>query len=156
MHTAIRITAVSVFVLALSFPTPQPSFGQEAEERRALYDDVGRFVYVNYFNIPWPKVDSLIQLNSIYNAVTEKGIEMGCFVDREFLIHQTGDEHNVVFKRYYEDWAGMTPGTGCTGRAYRAVVPDSAQRAAIDAGNQWVFGDAAHRDVIYWQPYPKR
>jgi hypothetical protein len=143
-----------IFVLALLAPAFQTALGQETNERRSLYDDAGHYVYVSYFKIPWAKVDSLIQLQNIWNAVTGKGRELGCFVDREFLIHQTGTEYNVVFKTYYKDWASINE--GCGGRAFRAAVPDSAQRTAINAGNQWVFDGVEHRDVIYWEPYPNK
>ncbi len=155
MRALARLITI-LFLLALLVPVSQPALGQETDTRRSLYDQAGRLVYASYFKIPWSRVDSLIQLESIRDAVTAKGRELGCYVDREFLIHHTGSEYNVIYKIYYEQWSWPSGNPGCGARAYRAAVPDSTQRAAINAGNQWVFGDEAeHRDEIYWEPYPK-
>ncbi len=116
------LATVGIFVLALLFSASQTALGQEAQARRSLYDKPGIYVYVSYFKIPWARIDSLIQLNSTYNAVTKKGREMGCYADRKMLIHQTADEYNVVFKTYHEKWYRVRPGTGCGQRAFRAVL----------------------------------
>ena len=141
-------------MLAVCLLAAAPAFGQEESPRRSLYDDTGRYVYASYFQIPWARMDSLIQLNAgRWNAVTKKGQELGCYLGREMLIHQTGDEYNLVFKTYYKDWAAIN--AGCNDRDLRAAVPDSLERAALNAGAQWVFdGASAHRDIIYWEPFP--
>lgn len=154
MHPFVRF-AFACLVLSLLVSASQPAFSQDAPERRSLYDTSGRYVYASYFQIPWSRVDSLIQINTHWNTVTEKGREIGCYLDREFLIHQTGDEYNVVFKTYYKDWASIN--AGCNNRDLRAAVPDSLERAALNAGGQWVFdGASAHRDIIYWEPFPDK
>lgn len=154
MRTPTHLMTIGI-LLAIGISASPPLHGQDTGERRGLYDASGRLVYVSYLKVPWARVDSLIQLESVYNAVTEKGIELGCYDDREFLIHQTGSEYNVVYKTYYKKWSWPFANDGCGARAYRAAVPDSVQRAAINAGNQWVFGgDMEHRDEIYWEPYP--
>jgi hypothetical protein len=72
------------------------------------------------------------------------------------LIHHTGTERNVVFMTYFANWDDMTPGDDCEDRAFQAVVPDSTQRETMNEGFNWVFEDATHRDIIYWEAYPNK
>jgi len=136
----VRCIIAAFFILTIINPTSQIASAQDTGERRSIYDDSGIIVSVSSFKVPWARVDSLLQLNKIRNAVTEKGREMGCYLDRQFLIHHIGDEYNVVYKTYRSGlhWPNPNPGRG--NRAFQAVVTDSTQRAAIVAGRNWVFG----------------
>ena len=65
MLTTTRFTTV-ISVLALFLVSAsQTAIAQETDERRSLYDDAGQYVYVSYFQIPWARVDSLVQLAKI-------------------------------------------------------------------------------------------
>lgn len=162
------IVALVPAAAALAVMTPTDARGQVSPSRPpaqevvppALYDTAGTaWVYASYFRIAWPRVDSLIKLNRYFPAWRARAIEMGCFVDATLLIHHTGTEYNVVSSRTYASFARIGPGGGtgaCTNRAWRETVPDSTLRAAINHGQEWVFGDAPHYDVIYWVPYPGR
>lgn len=153
----LRTLAVPVILIAMALAAPRPAPAQEA---RSLFDTTGTaWVYASYFRVPWPRVDSLLKLERFRSAFRERGQQLGCFLDTQLLIHQTGNEYNVVQSTTYASFRNIGPGSGtgaCTNRAFREVVPDSTQRAAIQAGNNWVYGDAAHYDVIYWVPYPGR
>jgi len=145
---------VSMFVAA---PPPLPA--QEATPP-ALYDTTGTaWVYASYFQIPWSRVDSLIKLERFRPAWRARGIAMGCFLDSELMVHHTGSEYNVVFLTTFPSFRYIGPGgqaPGCGTRAWRETVPDSTLRAAIQKGNDWVYDEAGHYDVIYWLPYPGR
>lgn len=156
MTVCTRLSSLAPFVvLALT----ASAAAQEARAP-AIYDTTGTaWVYASYYRIPWPRVDSLIKLQSLRPAWRTRAIEMGCVADWTFLIHQTGNEYNVVFSTTHRSFRSLEPGgesATCRDRAWRAVVPDSATRAAIAQGMSWVYGDAPHYDVIYWVPYPAR
>jgi len=148
---------ISTICLALGLLAAQPrsADGQEAPAVRSLYDTTGVFVYTSFNKVPWSRVDSLIQLNRMSPTVRDMAIEMGCYLDRRMMIHHTGTEFNVVVMTSYPTWQSIMSRSGCGGRAFRAAVPDSALRRAINEGNNWVFGENEHRDIIYWEPYPR-
>jgi hypothetical protein len=155
LRTHLLVTALLGSVLAV----PRAAVGQEAAPP-ALYDTTGTaWVYASYFRVPWPRVDSLIKLQRFRPAWRARAVEMGCYLDSQLLIHQTGNEYNVVLSTTYASFRNIGPGSGsgaCANGAWRETVPDSTLRAALQQGNNWVFGDAAHYDVIYWIPYPTR
>ncbi len=155
----LRTYLVLAALIGMLVAAPRPAAAQEATPP-SLYDTTGTaWVYASYFRIPWPRVDSLLKLRRFLPAWRTRAAQMGCFLDSQLLIHQTGNEYNVVVSTTYDSFRKIGPGSGtgaCTTRAWRETVPDSTLRAAINAGNDWVFGDAAHYDVIYWIPYPTR
>ncbi len=141
--------------LLLAIPAvAQAQAGQTT--RRQVYDAQGRYVYATFQTVNWNRVDSLVQLRAaVFPAVRAKAIEMGCYLDQQMLIHHTGNAQNVVTLTYYPTWEAVN-NTGCQGRAFVAAIPDSARRAAVVAGNNWVFeGGGAHNDIIYWEPNPR-
>lgn len=152
------LIALLVLVGLSSAATPRAA----AQESRAptLYDTTGTaWVYASYYRVPWPRVDSLIKLQRFRPAWRDRAVAMGCFLDSSLLIHHTGNEYNVVVSTAYSSFRDIGPGsprTGCTGEAWRAAVPDSSLRAAIAAGNRWVYDNVPHYDQIFWLPYPRR
>lgn len=154
MHHVYRILA-AVLLLAVAGTWPADVSAQDSEGRRSLYDADGLHVYAVYLKVPWARVDSLIQLEKDFAAHTEKGREMGCWVDREFLIHYMGGVYNVVYKTYRTEFHWPPQGGGCAASAWRAVVPDADERARLRDGNTWVFEGTEHYDEMYWEPYPR-
>ena len=77
----------------------------------AIYDTTGTaWTYAIYLAVPWPKVDSLVKLERFHSAWRDRSIEMGCFLDHVFLIHQTGDEYNVLYATTYDSPRPIRPG----------------------------------------------
>ncbi len=132
----------------------------QAAKPRALYDTTGTaWVYATYSRVPWSRLDSLLKLQRYLPAFRARGIALGCFLDAELLIHHTGGEYNVVAMYTYPSFRSIGPGSGtgaCNARAFREAVPDSAERAAYQAGQRWVFMDTTHYDEIYWVAYPSQ
>ena len=124
----------------------------------AIYDTTGTaWTYAIYLAVPWPKVDSLVKLERFHSAWRDRSIEMGCFLDHVFLIHQSGDEYNVLYATSYRSPRPLVPGSGvqeCRQQAWEEIVPDSTLRAEIQAGRDYVNGDYKHYDRIWWVPYP--
>ena len=155
----VRSYLTLLVLLGLFAAAPPRALAQEAKPP-ALYDTTGTaWVYASYHRVPWSRVDSLVKLNRFRPAWRDRAVEMGCFLDSQLLIHQTGNEYNVVLSTTYPSFRYIGPGgerAGCANQAWSATVPDSTLRAAIQAGNSWVYSDASHYDVIYWVPYPRR
>ncbi|HUF31366.1 MAG TPA: hypothetical protein VMM77_12010 [Gemmatimonadaceae bacterium] len=156
MHPIVRGTGLTL-VFMLGGATIAGA--QEANAPR-LYDTTAtHWVYASYHQVPWSRVDSLLKLERFRPAWRARAIAMGCFVDSQLLIHQTGNEYNVVNSRTYSSYRDFGPGgqqSGCAARAWRETIPDSTLRTSIARGRAWVYGDVAHYDVIYWVPYPRR
>ncbi len=150
-----------ITLLALSGLCAAAASTGQAQESRVprLYDTTGAaWVYASYYQVSWSRVDSLLKLQRFRSAWRDRAVQAGCYLDSNLLIHQTGNEYNVVISTTYPSFRYIGPGaerSGCANEAWRAVVPDSSLRAAIAAGNRWVFQDGKHYDVIYWVPYPR-
>ncbi len=153
---------VAAVVAAAWVPQGASAQGSSAQAARPrpLYDTTGTaWVYVSYSRVPWSRVDSLLKLQRYLPVFRARGIALGCFLDAQLLIHHTGGEYNVVAMYTYATFKSIGPGSGtgaCNARAFREAVPDSAERAAYQAGQQWVFRDTNHYDEIYWVAYPSQ
>lgn len=156
----VRSGLVTFLVLLGLSTTATPRAAAQEPRAPALYDTTGTaWVYASYYRVPFSRVDSLLKLQRFRPAWRDRAVAMGCFLDTGLLIHHTGNEYNVVVSTTYASFRDIGPGApraGCAGEAWRAVVPDSAMRAAISAGNRWVYENVAHYDQIFWLPYPRR
>lgn len=122
-------------------------FAVSTEAHAQPVDEDAAWVYGNYNKIPWSRVDSLSKLLKLYPMI-EKAKEMGHILDRRWLVHDTGNEYNVVIETVYPSWEAMGEGARM-GEVFRALEADSARRAEVNAGFNWVFQDTDHYDVIY-------
>ncbi|MBI1967433.1 MAG: hypothetical protein HYS40_05550 [Gemmatimonadetes bacterium] len=105
--------------------------------------------YVSAYQVSFDRVDSLTRLLRAHRLpVIEERKRMGTLLDERWLIHNYGDEYNVVRIGQFRTLTALVEDT--TGQAaFRKVYPDSVQRAAISAAFNWVFAGAPHRDNIY-------
>ena len=124
------------------------SHGLSAQEMAAEEEEQA-YWHVQLYQIPWERVDSLRALESQYSDVfVEKAKEAGTILDYRLLIHEMGDEYNVVEMTKYPSWAAIQEGPGW-GRIAEELF-DEETREAINAGYSYVYeGHGAHRDLIY-------
>ena len=128
--------------LLLAVPTDvRAQDGDEAEQAEAPW------IYITSHKIPWSRVDSLTKLNKLYPVIA-KAKENGTILDYHMIVHQYGDEYNVLVVRVYESWESMGEGSGF-GAAFEELEPDEERRAEVNAGYNWVFAGTVHKDNIY-------
>jgi len=143
----VRFTTRAGFVLALAgmlLAVPTDARAQDGDEAEA---PEAAWIYISSYKIPWSRVDSLTKLNKLYPVVA-KAKENGTVLDFHMLVHDTGDEYNVVIVNVYESWESMGEGNGF-GAAFEELEPDADRRAEVNAGYGWVFADTEHMDNIY-------
>ncbi len=147
MSTPVRFVTRAGFVLALAgmlltVPTAaHAQDGDEAEEAEAPW------IYITSHKIPWSRIDSLTKLNKLYPFVA-KAKENGTILDYHLIVHQYGDEYNVLEVRVFESWESMGEGAGF-GAAFEELEPDADRRAEVNAGYAWVYAGTVHKDNIY-------
>lgn len=127
----------AAFLVAFSMPTP--STAQESAEEETPY------WYVNYFTIDWTRTDSLIKLWTLTEPVRELRKKNGEILEWLGLMHNTGNEHNVVIMTKYPSWSAINADS----KATETVFTNAAERARLNDGFNWVFGAAPHQDVIF-------
>jgi hypothetical protein len=133
--------AFFVLIVAAVATAPTVQAQEEADENP--------WVYVASYKVPWERVDSLVKLFDRYaDPFVTYANENGFWLDRRVLIHDTGDEYNVVYETFYDSWEAIREG-GWGDAAWQAVEPDSTQREAAIAGFNWVFEGVTHKDNIY-------
>ncbi len=135
-------TFAFLMVLFLVAGSLETAFGQEEKPTRP-------WVHVYEAQIPWSRVDSLDKLREAYDVKykwEEKAKEMGYVLD--IRIMYTNDVWNYRVEYVYPSWEAMY-NPGWIGRVWEAVEPDSAKRAAINAGYGWAMKDVIGRSRIY-------
>lgn len=113
----------------------------------------GALWYASFYEMPWARVDSLNKLNKMTAALSAEGVRTGALLGTIGLVHHTGVHHaNVVTLNKYPSWEALERQNSWVSGAFETVEPDSARRAAIFSGYQYVFQGIPHYDVIYGQP----
>ena len=127
----------------------ETAFSQEKEDTR-------RWVGVYEAQVPSSRLDSLTKLREAYDVKykwEEKAKELGYVLD--IRIMYTNDVWNYRVEYVYPSWEAMH-NPGWRNRTWEALEPDSAKRAAINAGYGWVMKDVIGRSRIYrivnWAP----
>lgn len=110
-------------------------------------DDDDAYWYVSMYSVPWSKVDSLGKLIDKDAPLVEAAIERGHFVEGKVLIHNTGNEWNVMFMNKFANWAAIDANPGLADIAEEMWGEEA--RAARGEAYGEIFGDGAHRDYIY-------
>jgi len=136
---------LSSMLLVAAFGAPLTVSAQQVDEQPV--------VYVTQNQVPWDRVDSLTKLLPLYPEWLVQAREQGHLINQETWIHRFGDQWNVVQVRVYPSWKAFSDrNSGWAGEIFRAVEPDSAKRAALISGYNWVYGGTIHRDNIYTRP----
>jgi hypothetical protein len=130
---------ILLFATLLVFLLAGTSKAQDAAEESQPY------WYVSYYTVDWSKTDSLTKLWEMTKPVRERAKQDGEILEWIGLIHDTGNEHNVVMMTKYPSWSAMR----APNEAFQEVFPNAAERARIGEGYNWVFGAGAHQDGIY-------
>lgn len=132
---------VTVVLVLLS---SQGLVAQEMEQE----GEAQAYWHVQLYQIPWERVDSLRTLVDRTQPVVDDAIENGAILDFKILIHEMGDEYNVVEMTKYPSWAAIQEDRGF-GEAAEEVFDEATDEAIMD-GFDWVYeGSAAHKDYIY-------
>lgn len=131
--------------IALVLCTTQGLVAQQMEQE----EEQQAYWHVQLYQIPWERVDSLQSLTEQYTDQVVAGAkEAGSILDFKLLIHNMGDEYNVVEMTKYPSWAAIQEGRGFGPVAEE--LWDEEQREAIMDGFAWVYeGNPAHKDYIY-------
>jgi hypothetical protein len=132
---------VAVIVLGFMLGGAGQAYAQEEEGAERPW------VYVSFYKVPWDRIDSLTALNKLY-PWTEKAVEMGHILDFKMLVHDTGDEYNIVWMTFFPSWEAMGEGTRWT-EVFEALEPDAERRAEVNEGFNWVYRGTQHYDNIY-------
>lgn len=130
-----------VLCIALITTTGLPTLAtaQEADEQETPY------WYVSYYSVDWSRTDSLTNLWERTAPVRALQKENGEILEWIGLIHQVGNEKNVVTMTKYPFWDAIDEQSD----AFETVFPNAAERALLNDGFNWVYGSGAHQDVIY-------
>lgn len=137
-----RRTLIALAVLGLS------ASGSSVEAQQPGRDTLV-YWYVSAFKIPFERIDSLRSLIRTYEfPVVEEAKRAGQLIERNYLVHDTGDEWNFVIVTKWRSWAAIRSDTSVAA-ARRRLMPDSANRAAVGRLFNWAFGPAEHRDNVY-------
>jgi len=105
--------------------------------------------YISSYKVPWSKIDSLEKLVKMYLVpVVAEAKKYGKILDYHYLIHEMGDEYNVVIMRKYSSWRIIDEDTSFE-KAIEALEPDKAKRDSVNSRFNWVFKDSVHKDNIY-------
>ncbi|MDX1616693.1 MAG: hypothetical protein R3300_20470 [Candidatus Promineifilaceae bacterium] len=133
-----RLLTLGLFVLLLSVPAD--ALAQEEADDTAYW-------YVSHYQIPWAKVDSLVSLEKRYSPQIREATtpEETGVLDRKVLIHDTGNEWNVVIMTKFPSWEAIRAEID----VLELVFPDEAERSALQEAYGWVFEDTDHWDAIY-------
>ena len=131
--------------VALVLCTSQGLMAQEMEEE----GEPQAYWHVQLYQIPWERVDSLQTLERKYSdAFIEKAKEVGTILDHKILIHNMGDEYNVVEMTKYPSWAAIQEGPGW-GQFAEELFDEETLEAIMDGYNYVYEGHNAHKDLIY-------
>ena len=138
MNRAVLITAATLLAgaapLSLSAQSPPPA---EA------------FWTVSYYEIDWPKMDSLTKLFKAYTlpaaAEAKKG---GVLLDYKILIHRWAGRENLIVMQKFSNFAAIGSDTSFIA-ALNRMVPDSTKRQAVIGAFRAIFGANLHRDEIF-------
>lgn len=105
--------------------------------------------YVSHYEVPWARVDSLVALEQKYSSMVREEMtpEQTGILDRKVLIHDTGNEWNVVIMTKYTSWAAIREEPAVD--IMETVWPDEAEREEIQAAFNWVYEGTEHWDAIY-------
>ena len=94
-------------------------------------------------------MDSLEKLVKKYTVpIVAEAKKRGTIVDYKLLVHNTGDEYNVVIMTNYSSWVAMGEGA-CFDVAFESIEPDKSKRDRVNAAFDWIFEGAVHKDNIY-------
>jgi hypothetical protein len=116
--------------------------GQQAAPARET------FWVVSYYEVEWPKVDSLTKLFRAYTfPVVEDAKKSGGLLDYKILIHSYAGRENVVFMRKYSSFGAIHTDTSFNA-AIRRITPDSTKRRVVQEAFNSIFGASLHRDEI--------
>ena len=103
---------------------------------------------VSYYQVDWPKVDSLMKLIRAYTLPqVDEAKKLGGLMDYRILIHYMAGRDNVVIMQKYSSWAAVHDTTMAV--AERRILPDSTKRHAVEAAFRSILGGGLHRDEIY-------
>lgn len=134
------VSTLLLFTLLATFST---LIAQEDSKKGTPY------WYVSSHKIAWEKVDSLQSLIKLYTIPILAEVKKdGGLLDYKVLIHNTGDEYNVVIMSKYPSWAAIDKGAGW-GAAFKKIEPDKAKRKKVSDAFNWVFRGRVHIDNIY-------
>ena len=132
-----------VLALSLTAVVAARSPGQQAAPPRET------FWVVSYYEVEWPKVDSLTKLFRAYTfPVIEEAKKSGGLLDFKILIHSYAGRENVVFMRKYSSFGAIHTDTSFNA-AIRRITPDSTKRRVVQDAFNSIFGSGLHRDEIY-------
>jgi hypothetical protein len=132
-----------VLALSLTAVTPSRSSGQQAAPAKETYWTVA------YYQVDWPKVDSLTKLFRAYQLpVVDEVKKSGGLLDYRMLIHDMAGRDNVVIMEKFS-FAAIHDNDANFQAAIRRVQPDSIKRKAVLDGFGYIFGAGLHRDEIY-------
>jgi len=107
------------------------------------------FWTVSYYQVDWPKVDSLTKLFKAYTLpMVEEAKKSGGLLDYKILIHSWAGRDNVVIMQKFSSFAAIHSDTSMN-VALRRIVPDSTKRKAVQNAFNWTVGNGLHRDEIY-------
>lgn len=134
-HIAL-LCLVAIGMLSLGIVNVQAQDADEADQP---------YWYVNFFTVDWNKADSLAKLWEITEPVRELQKENGEILAWMGLMHDTGNEQNVVIMTKYPSWSAMRAESD----AFETVFSNAAERARLNDGFSWVYEGGAHQDVIY-------
>ena len=137
-----RMVATVVVASVVGLCSPVISVAQQATPPQPAWT-------VAYYQVEWPKVDSLRKLVQTYTLPTvDEAKKAGTLLDYRMLIHHYAGRDNVVIMQKYSSWAAIDSDSSY-GVAFRRLFPDSTKRKAINDGFTWAFGNGLHRDEIY-------
>lgn len=138
----------------LLIPTAGLTVWLGATSLRPAQQTEAPYWYISTYSVDWRQVDSLQSLFRNYTLpIAEEAKKEGKLLDYKILIHNMGNEWNVVLARKYRSWddiddAVLMPAT-------RKLFPDSADRARVNAAFGEIYQGGAHRDAIYREVTPQ-
>lgn len=136
-------TFISTLLLFTLFATFSTLIAQEDPKDETPY------WYVSSYKIAWEKADSLQTLVKLYTIpILAEVKKAGGLLDYKVLIHNTGDEYNVVIMSKYPSWAAIDKEAGWSA-AFKMLEPDEAKRKKVYDTFNWVFDGSVHIDNIY-------
>jgi hypothetical protein len=139
-----RPRIAAVLALSLAAVAPSRSHSQQAAPAKETFWTVG------YYQVDWPKVDSLTKLYRMYTLpVVEEVKKSGGLLDYRLLIHYMAGRDNVVIMQKFSSFAAIHDNDPIFQAAFRRIQPDSIKRKAVFDAFGYVFGGGLHRDEIY-------
>ena len=140
MNKSILRVIIAVLVILLFIPS---LMAQDKEKEDTPY------WYVSFFKVDYAKIDSLQTLIKEYtNPIVAEAKKTGPLLDYKLLIHNTGDEYNVVVMMKYPSWSAMDESSGM-GDAFKTIHPDKEKRQKISDAFNWIYTPSIHYDGIY-------